>query len=328
MRAALRSARRHGQTIVRPIWHRLQNYVDQPIVILLYHRVTTLLTDPQQLAVSPANFRAQMLFLKQHFPILRFADDWSQAQRPAVVITFDDGYADNLYEALPILEEVQIPATFFICTGHLGTQQEFWWDELERILLRDQPYPAHFTLADAQHGQRWATQTRAERQQLYDQLHRLINQIDAPQRAQWLDQLRAWAHLDAQGRPSHRALSVAELRQLASSPWVTIGAHTVTHTRLAAQSAAQQAIELQESKQMLETTLARPLTTFSYPFGGRYDYTQQTIALCKATGFTKVAANFAGQVHRWSDAYQLPRQLVRDWAPERFAQGFTRLGVM
>ncbi len=323
----MRSTLRRGRAVIRSIWHRLENRFDPPIVILLYHRVTTLAADPQQLAVSPANFRAQMLFLKQHLPILRFEEDWSKVQQPAVVITFDDGYADNLNEALPILEEIGLPATFFICTGQIDTQQEFWWDELERVLLGERPYPPSFTLEDAQHGQRWPTTTASERQQLYDQMHPLIKQVDAPQRTDWLAQLRAWAHLDDQGRPSHRAMSSAELQKLASSPLVTIGAHTITHTRLAVQSAARQAEEIQASKQKLETWLVRPVPTFSYPFGGRRDYNQTTLALCKTAGFTKVAANYAGQAHRWSDRYQLPRQLVRDWPTERFAQALERFWV-
>ncbi|CAN5822005.1 N/A [soil metagenome] len=322
-----RAGLRLGRAVVRPIWHRLENFVDPPIVILLYHRVTTLAADPQQLAVSPEHFRAQLLLLKHHLPILRFEEDWSRVKQPAVVITFDDGYADNLYEALPILEELQVPATFFICVGQIGTQQEFWWDELERILLGDRFYPASFTLEDAQYGQSWPTATNDDRQQLYDQLHPLIKQVDAPQWTKWLAQLRVWANLDDQGRHSHRAMTSTELQQFAQSPLVTIGAHTLTHSRLAAQSAARQAEEIQGSKQKLEAWLARPVPTFSYPFGGRHDYNQQTLAVCKTSGFTKVAANYAGQAHRWSDRYQLPRQLVRDWAPERFAQALARFWV-
>src|SRR5689334_4536799 len=84
--------------------NRALNLVDSPVVILLYHRVTTLPADPQLLAVSPDNFRAHLKFLKENFPVVRFEDDWSEVKKPAVAITFDDGYADNALEALPILE--------------------------------------------------------------------------------------------------------------------------------------------------------------------------------------------------------------------------------
>jgi peptidoglycan/xylan/chitin deacetylase (PgdA/CDA1 family) len=101
--------------------NRLLNLVDPPVVVLLYHRVTTLTSDPEMLSVSPDNFRAQMRHLKETVPLVRFEEDWTKVSKPAVAITFDDGYADNALEALPILEEVGVPATFFVSTGTIGT---------------------------------------------------------------------------------------------------------------------------------------------------------------------------------------------------------------
>ena len=52
----------------------------------------------------------------------------------SVVITFDDGYRDNLLVAKPILEEHGLPATVFVTTGYVGSNRDFWWDELESLL--------------------------------------------------------------------------------------------------------------------------------------------------------------------------------------------------
>ena len=59
---------------------------------------------------------------------------WSIHPQLSVAVTFDDGYADNLYEAARLLKRYDTPATFFITTGYIGTGYEFWWDELERIV--------------------------------------------------------------------------------------------------------------------------------------------------------------------------------------------------
>jgi len=307
------------KTALSPLKYLL-NMVDPPVIVLIYHRVTTLFSDPEMLAVTPENFRAQMRHLKENVSLVRFEEDWTKVSKPAVAITFDDGYADNALEALPIIEEVGVPAAFFVSTGTIGTVREFWWDELRRIILERQNLPTSFTLNDSRFGTRWPTSTRSERQKLYHEMVRLMNNSDPERRKDWLAQLRTWAQdTHETGNTTHRAMTVEELRLLAESSWVTIGAHTVTHSRLSALPRAAQREEIVASKRQLETWLDREITVFSYPFGTRCDYTKESVALCREAGFTKVAANFPDQAHSWTDPYQIPRHLVRNWPVEVFA---------
>lgn len=297
----------------------LLNKFDCPVVILIYHRVTDLKNDPQQLAVSPANFYNQIKYLKSTFPVLRFEDDWSDSREPSVVITFDDGYADNVREALPILEELAIPATFFVSTSSIGVNQEFWWDELERLILGEWCFNTSFKLDSSRYGKVWPTKTVDDRLNMYKEIHLLIKKMDSVCRDGLLESLRAWARVDNTARPTHCPMTLEELRRLSQSNWATIGAHTVTHTPLSSLPVKLQTEEIVGSKRQLEEWLAKEITVFSYPFGGRCDYSRATVQLCKRAGFVKVAANFPGQVHWWTDPYQLPRQLVRNWPVELFA---------
>jgi peptidoglycan/xylan/chitin deacetylase (PgdA/CDA1 family) len=101
-------------------------------LILGYHRVADVEGDPLHLFVSPKNFAEQMEVIRQYaYPmcmqdlVIHINDN--KLPRNAVAITFDDGYADILYRALPILARYDVPATSFLVTGNLGKQ--FWWDE-------------------------------------------------------------------------------------------------------------------------------------------------------------------------------------------------------
>jgi peptidoglycan/xylan/chitin deacetylase (PgdA/CDA1 family) len=312
--------RRLLRTAVCTPLHSLYNRVDPPVLVLLYHRVTMLPSDPEMLAVTPDNFRAQIRVLKENFPIVRFEEDWGNVRKPAIAITFDDGYADNALEALPILEEVGAPATFFVSTGTIGTSREFWWHELERIILERQHLPATFSLDDVRFGKTWPTGTDRHRQEFYHELVHLMTDIDIMRRDDWLGQLRTWAKSHGNATVSHRSMSINELKLLAASRWVTIGAHTVSHARLSALSPDVQRDEITASKRQLEAWLGKEIATFSYPFGRRSDYTKDSIAICREAGFSRVAANFSGQVHRWTDPYQIPRHLVRNWPVEKFAE--------
>jgi len=315
----LRSAVNPLLAKVRSGRNRCLNLLDTPVVILIYHRVASLASDPQLLAVSPENFRAQLRFLKRNYPILRFDEPWGKVERPSVAITFDDGYADNALQALPILEEEQVHATFFVSTGTIGTVTEFWWDELERIVLEGKDLPALYEYRLGEALLRWETATPPQRLKFYRELHPIMRKVPTGGRNRWLDHLREWAGLDGQGRLSHRPVNREELRRLGNSPFATVGAHTVSHTLLSALSAGEQREEIVQSKKGLEELLGKEVTVFSYPFGGKKDFTADSVAICREAGFTKVAANFPGQARRWTDPYRLPRQLVRNWGEREFA---------
>jgi len=315
-------------TIVRVAGNILFNLLDPPVLVLTYHRVRVSQPDPQLLAVTPDYFRDHLQVLKNRFPVVSFEDDWSHIKRSAVAVTFDDGYADNVLEALPILEETGVPATFFVSTGAIGTDQEFWWDELERILLGEWAFPARFELEDSLFGRTWPTGTAAERHALYTALLLLMKKVEAVRRGSWLTQLRHWVRAGEEGREINRAMTANELRLLAQSNWATIGAHAVTHTPLSSLPVEEQRKEIEGSKKQLESWLGREVRVFSYPFGHRCDYTQETTALCKDAGFVKAAANFPGQAHRWTDPFQIPRLVVQNWPAEVFIKRLKRFWIV
>ena len=118
----------------------------------MYHRVAELEVDPWALCVTARHFsehlevlqkEAQPISLKQ---LVRAHLEGKIPDR-AVAVTFDDGYADNLYSAKPLLEKYNIPATVFVASGYIGHQGEFWWDELERIFLQPGTLPEILTLS-------------------------------------------------------------------------------------------------------------------------------------------------------------------------------------
>lgn len=304
------------------------NLFDSPVLTLTYHRVSTLQADPQLLAVTPEHFRVQLEFLKEKFPVIRFEDNWSGISRASVAITFDDGYADNVLEALPILEELEVHATFFICSGAVGSRNEFWSDELERIIMGDWDFPESFELSETRFRGTWPTATIGERNVFYGLMLEAMKEADVAGRNSWIRRLRQWAQAGEEGREVNRPMTVEELGLLGRSGWAAVGSHTVTHTPLSSLPIAEQRREIEESKRQLESWLGKEVKVFSYPFGQRGDYTGETVNLCRKAGFVKAAANFPGQTHRWTDPYQIPRLVVRDWPLDIFIKNLRRFWVV
>ena len=316
-----------GLRLLRSAYHTARsaanvvaNRFDPPILVLMYHSVTSLESDPHMLSVSPANFRAQMELLKQCFPVLRFEDEWSDRDTPAVVVTFDDGYANNFLEALPILEDVGVPATFFLSTEAIETGRGFWWDEVDALVFGQGDLPGSFELVDGESTRCWCTDTAEERRIFHWDLIGLMKMLDCGPRQERLAQLRDWAGSDPPLHPKHRPMTIEEVAALAESPMASVGAHGITHTALSAISRQRQDEELAGSKRKLEHWLGREVSVFAYPYGGRIYYTREAMQLCRAAGFRKAAAaTFAGQVHRWTHPFEIPRQMVVDWSADELA---------
>jgi len=263
----------------------------------------------------------------------------------SVVVTFDDGYADNLRNAKPRLERYDVPATVFVSSGYLGHEQEFWWDELDRLLLQPGTLPerfdlvvdgstyqwelgeaAHYSKEASRHHRRWRAWREAPsaRHSLYSSLWELLQPMTEGERRRVLHELQGWAGAEPAGRPSHRLLSPEELIDLAQGGQIEVGAHTVNHPALSALTPALQRDEILESKARLEEILSRPVTSFAYPYGRLSDYTAETVGIVREAGFACSCSNFAGLVKRFTDPFQLPRVQVQDWDGDEFARRLSR----
>jgi peptidoglycan/xylan/chitin deacetylase (PgdA/CDA1 family) len=305
-------------------------------LILLYHRVTELPLDPNSLCVTPQHFAEHLEILRQHSRPMRLQqlaqaiEDGNVTSR-TVVVTFDDGYADNLYSAKPLLERYDVPATVFVITGYIGGKREFWWDELERLLLRAATLPATLHLKINGISHHWElgkadryTEDTHQRQRLYHSLCQLLRLLPEKDQQKALDDLFAWSGTESRSRPTHRALSPDEVLRLAEGGLVEVGAHTVSHPVLSALPAVAQQDEIKGSKAHLEGILSRVVTSFAYPYGPESDYAAETVAIVREAGFACACAGgrsiSASLFRRRPDRFQLHRVAVRDSDGEAFSR--------
>jgi peptidoglycan/xylan/chitin deacetylase (PgdA/CDA1 family) len=330
-------------------WHR--NRSGQRVVILLYHRVAELCSDPGAISVTPQHFAEHLKVLLEYARPIRLqalsaALSNGYAGDRHVVVAFDDGYSDNLYNAKPILERYNVPATVFVTTGHLGHNREFWWDTLDRLLLQPGTLPetlsltvnestyqwelgeaAQYSEGTFRRNQNWRTWKDAPpspRHLIYRSLWELLQPLAEDKQRKVLDELLVWAGAEPVADPAYSTLSHEELFALGQGEHIEVGAHTVTHPKLSALSAASQHYEIQQSKAQLEEVLDHPVTSFAYPYGTRSDYTAETARIVREAGFTCACSNFAGVVGQATDRFQLPRVHVENWDGEEFARLLSR----
>jgi peptidoglycan/xylan/chitin deacetylase (PgdA/CDA1 family) len=332
-----------GMSRLRRAACRYRETIAPGALILLYHRVVEMDCDPWSLCVTPRHFAEHLEVVRQYrYPVgLQQLNQALQARKRlprSVAITFDDGYADNLHNAKPLLERYAIPATVFVVSGSIGHEREFWWDELEQVVLQPPTLPeslylhingnpyrwrlgesAHQHEADHQPSEGWyANQAPSTpRHALYHSLWNLLRPLREDEQRKVLEQLMAWSGSEPPGRSTHRPLSCAELLTLNQGELIEIGSHTVTHPFLSTLPVASQQDEIRRSKACLETLLGHPVRSFAYPHG---DYTTDTVNMVREAGYTNACSSVVDSVRGRTDPFQLPRVVVQDWDGEEFAR--------
>jgi peptidoglycan/xylan/chitin deacetylase (PgdA/CDA1 family) len=322
-----------GVKTIRQTARWLRSRWGQQVLILGYHRVAHVRHDPYSMVVRPSHFAEQMATLRREAHPISLTGAYGglqtgQLPRRAVVVTFDDGYADIVSQARPLLAQYDIPATVFVVAGHLG--QELWWDELARLILCPALLPDHLQLningrstltwsihdphADMLHKQ----QPSPRRRLLHMLYQELLTQPDA--RLTILAELRAWSAGDQTNHDIAEAgciMSSPQLVALAGDGLVEIGSHTMTHLPLTSLPAETQANEIRQSKTVLEEITGRPVTSFSYPHGS---VTSMTSRLVQETGYSLACTSQNGLARPGSDPLLLPRFWPPNWDGETFAR--------
>jgi peptidoglycan/xylan/chitin deacetylase (PgdA/CDA1 family) len=306
-------------------------------LVCMYHRIAPPDTDPWELSVSPQHFEQQLQVLKKTglvVPALQVAEqlEAKKTLKPGIVLTFDDGYADNYLVAKPLLEKYELPATFFFCTEYVGKQKEFWWDELAHILLNSPALPDKLSLEigtlplayDLQQ-ECFLTQETAgkhkewkaylppptHRSGLYEKLWQLLSPLPDAQQQQVLRILRTWAGLPAEPRSGYVCMSKAQLLEMAGGDLFTIGAHTVTHPALSHHGEEKQRWEITQSRQFLEKLTVLKIDLFAYPSG---IFNNKTQDILRQEGFRLAFTTEETPVKQQTDPYRIGRFQINNWS--------------
>jgi peptidoglycan/xylan/chitin deacetylase (PgdA/CDA1 family) len=241
-----------------------------------------------------------------------------------VVITFDDGYADNAGDARAILAANGLPATFFVSPGPMGERTEAWWDRLEQMLFGAEPAVTSIDITIAGRAFWGDLRTPAARARVHMALYWRLRPLRPAAIASVLDDLQYQLAVETHARDSHRWMNLDELHALAGTAGVEVGAHTITHPLLASLPIPEQRMEIEGSRTRLEGMLNKRVDLFSYPYGGNGTFDSITAGLVRDAGFSIACTTAGGLARPEDDRFALPRNLVGDWDGRTFEQWLER----
>ena len=292
------SLRRATLSLVSPAGRRAR------LQVLTYHRVLEERDPLVPDEPDAAAFRAQMTGLAELcsvLPLPEAAERLAAGTLPAraACVTFDDGYANNHQVAAPILEEVGVPATFFIAGG--AVDRGIMWNDLVIEAIRRAPAALDcgpiggeaVPLPDA------AARVAAVPRILDSMKYRPLGE-------RW-EAAVALYERNVEGPPPRQMMTREQVRDLARRGF-DVGGHTVTHPILATLPAAEARQEIEGCWEWVRDVTGVAPRSFAYPNGrpGR-DFGPEHAAMAREAGFEVAVTTLWGSARRRDDPMLLPR---------------------
>jgi peptidoglycan/xylan/chitin deacetylase (PgdA/CDA1 family) len=293
--------------------------VTQRLTILAWHNVEATWCYPAAAGSGVRGLGRQLHWLKRVanvVPLEQALGDLD-AGRPlpprAVALSFDDGYRDTLDLAVPILERLRLPATFFLVPGLLSGEVRAWWEDLGWAFVNAGVDTVRF-------GDRDLPVRGREGRRSYHWLSERLRELDRSARDQATEELVD--RLRPSGPPRDRELFMdwPAAKELVERGF-EVGSHSNYHAVLSRERAAEQVRDLATARERLEGGLGVQVRLLAYPSGQASEYDRDTVRAAEVAGHSHAFTTDAGWNTRATPRLEEHRIVLE---PHR---GFTGQGV-
>ncbi|HEY3266055.1 MAG TPA: polysaccharide deacetylase family protein [Armatimonadota bacterium] len=281
------------------------------LTILMYHGVVrSPLPIEDWCFLQEAAFREQMHYLKAHFDVLPLSDAVSRLRegrisQPTAAITFDDGYQCVHDVCLPILSELGLPATVYLTTAPVGTDETIWFCRLIDGLSETSKTRLEWD------GREWDLAGPAAKSRACAELQAALKERSPAELERELAGiLRALGvAVDRHAPPGSpfRLLDPPSIQAMAAGGLIAFGAHTHTHAILSRVPPEERRGEISRSVSEVERLAGRPCSTFAYPNGRSQDYDAPTMAALADLGIETAVTTIEGPNDRLTPPLELRR---------------------
>jgi len=261
-----------------------------------------------EITVPPSVFEEQVRYFAKHFrPILMDTlIDCIQNRQPfpenAIVLTFDDGYADN-YHAARILKKYGMTGVFYITAGCIESEERFWVGEIHHLLGKTTQPGVCLRVRDKVFE---AVLSDSDRAESIGRLTQLIKTVDVATRESIREKLRNQLD-DVPALENNLMLTWQQLSEMVAMG-MEIGGHTMTHCNLPSATNEEAWNEVIQCKVLLEGRLGTKVRHFAYPNGGSSQYYNLRIKeFVRRAGYRSAVTSRLGIVDLRNDPFELRR---------------------
>lgn len=288
--------------------NRLRRILDsKQFTIITYHRIfdhkqiLNYKFDDGLISATPEQFDQQLYFIKNNYNVIGFdklincIENNEKLDKGSIVITFDDGFEDNYYNAYPILKKYTLPATIFLSVDYIAKKKHFWFDEVVCILKKLSAESISQLNSEIGIVNKINTKNRttiigsvmhnlkrvdnSTRLEILNKLkvkykHEIFQSDDKADDNQYLNNPMTWEHIHEMSKNN-----------------IEFGSHTMTHPILSSLNEEELYFELNESHNILNKKNINYVPVLAYPVGGNYAFNEKVKVCARNVGY-KLACSY------------------------------------
>ncbi|WP_321421999.1 polysaccharide deacetylase family protein [uncultured Methanobacterium sp.] len=276
------------------------------VAILTYHRICNKNDDWSLNPLPVKSFKEHLKFLTDSYNIISLDDlvDLVEKKEPiyekTAVLTFDDGYKDNYTNAYPLLEKYDIPATIYLTSKLIGTDELVWADKVGYIIYHS--LVDHIKIDELSE---YNLGSKFDKYQTFSLIKRKLGDLSELEKSSFIDKLANLCEVEIPADAGcELMLSWEEVKEMDENN-IVFGAHTINHPVLPELTPKEAKWEILESKRVLEKNLQKKVNHFSYPYG---TFNQGVVNIVKDLKFKSAVTLDQNLINtRKDDLYTLSR---------------------
>lgn len=270
--------------------------------VLMLHRVTRANRSPlginSHLAITPDFLDRLLGDLKRRGIAIISMDELVEnlsfaRARGAIAITADDGWLDNLLEALPVFEAHDTPFTVYVAPGLTSGEVAPWWEIVEELVAARTAVSLPTRQGVVELSCRDGASKRAVMHRI---MAHLTTEIAEEDQQFFLREIGAIPAQEPE-QAARRFMNWDEVRALSSHKLATIGAHTVHHYNLKRLERQAALAEMESSAMLIEQQTGLRPRHFAYPYGYAAAVGPREVELARQAGFVSAVTTRHGVLH-------------------------------
>lgn len=226
-----------------------------------------------------------------------------QCDRPFYALTFDDGYADNLHDALPVCQHYKVPMTVYVTSGFIQRKHVAWWHFIEHLIANNSAIQV--TLKGKLSN--FECKSHNKKQIAFDQLSKFLTLASVQDQTDFIDEMTQRYGESSRIYAENLFMNETELQEISNNEYAFLGSHGVSHCAFSSLEADKLEQELIGSTKYALSFSGSQSHHLAYPYGSSTTVSARDVSMVVGQGVATAVTTQHGCLYKQAQLQSLPR---------------------